>query len=740
MNRVRSIIIVLVALLVGGLNGESLAQSSFWRKVSGPAGAHVSAFTLTANGDVLAGTFKGVFLSTDGGKSWGPIDGTLANAEVWTLVAHPNGDLFAGTTDGISRSHDDGASWHAVVTGSMVSAMVVNADGVLFATTGQDVLRSQDGGDTWHAVNTGLEDLLQSIKRLAIHEVGVLFVGAYSAGVYRSSDDGAHWEAVNTGLTDLSVRVLHVTLGGDLLMGTRHGGVFRSTDLGESWQAINGGLPEVDVRALLSTANGDLFVGAYSGSDEGIPGGIYRSTDDGQSWHAVDLGPESAEVKTLSRTATGDLFAGTAGSAVYRSEDGGESWQAFSMGLSHTLVIELFTTTSGDVYAGTMRGGLHRTRDEGASWQAITNGLTEKTVGHLAESSAGDLVALAGVKRAFLSNDEGETWRPIADNLQSEQPDFTQVGFTPTGTILIGTYDGIIYRTEDEGASWTTATVPRVTTPEHSCSGNVWDFVSNDQGDIFTGVYCSGVFRSQDDGETWQAVNNGLTNLDVRMLARNVNGDLYVSAEGSIFRSQDHGASWTEISAGLPSTVVLTKSIVFSAQGDVYAVSFLGRFFEERNVYHFDTNAEQWIEIPTGFDRLSELTVSANGYLFAGTFGDGLYRSEEPMASIQQATALEPTGDGVPQAFALAQNYPNPFNPTTAITFELAAESSIALIIYNALGQEVKRLVEGRYRAGTYHVAWDGHDDAGQPVASGLYLYRLAADAFTQVRTMVLLR
>ncbi|MCH8961575.1 MAG: T9SS type A sorting domain-containing protein [Bacteroidetes bacterium] len=157
-------------------------------------------------------------------------------------------------------------------------------------------------------------------------------------------------------------------------------------------------------------------------------------------------------------------------------------------------------------------------------------------------------------------------------------------------------------------------------------------------------------------------------------------------------------------------------------------------------MYHFDTNAEQWIEIPTGFDRLSELTVSANGYLFAGTFGDGLYRSEEPMASIQQATALEPTGDGVPQAFALGQNYPNPFNPTTAITFELAAESSIALIIYNALGQEVRRLAEGRYRAGTYQLAWDGHDDAGQPAASGLYLYRLAADAFTQVRTMVLLR
>lgn len=738
MTRVRGISIVLVALLVGGVALESLAQAPLWRKVGGPGGAYVSTFSQTVNGDVLAGTFKGVFRSTDGGQSWGALDGALENAEVWTLVAHPNGDLFAGTTHGLYRSSDEGASWHAVVPDTHVGALVVNADGVLFAGAFRDVLRSQDGGDTWHAVNTGLDAIRERSKKLAITEDGVLFVGAYAGGVYRSSDDGAQWEAVNTGLTDLSVRVLHISAAGDLLLGTHHGGVFRTQDNGASWQALNGGLPAVDVRALLATAEGDLFVGAFAGSDEVSPGGIYRSTDDGQSWQAVDIGEEDVDVRSLSGVASGGLFAGSAGGPVYHSEDQGESWQAFTMGFNHALVIDLFTATNGDIFASVMRGGLYRTRDEGVSWQTVRVDPAVKMVNYLAESPAGNLIALGG-SGVFLSNDHGDTWRSIADNLQTEFG-FTEVGFTPAGTILVGDYDGIIHRTEDEGATWSTTSAQIANTPSQYSSGNVWDFVFNDQGDLFTATYGGGAFRSQDDGKTWQAVNNGLTNLKVDKLARNVNGDLYVSADGSIFRSQNEGVSWTEISVGLREDAVVTKSYAFSAEGDVYAVCLIGRYHEEQILFHFDTDTQQWIEIPTGFDRLNDVTFSASGYLFAGTFGDGIYRSEEPMASTQQTTAVEPIGDGVPETFTLAQNYPNPFNPTTAITFDLSKESSLTLTIYNALGQRVRTLADGPYRAGAYRVAWDGRDDGGRTVAGGVYLYRLTADAFTQARTMVLMK
>jgi len=62
------------------------------------------------------------------------------------------------------------------------------------------------------------------------------------------------------------------------------------------------------------------------------------------------------------------------------------------------------------------------------------------------------------------------------------------------------------------------------------------------------------------------------------------------------------------------------------------------------------------------------------------------------------------------------------------------------LIIYNLLGQEVRRLASGRYQSGTYQATWDGYDEAGRAVAGGVYVYRLNAGAFTRARTMVLMK
>ena len=90
-----------------------------------------------------------------------------------------------------------------------------------------------------------------------------------------------------------------------------------------------------------------------------------------------------------------------------------------------------------------------------------------------------------------------------------------------------------------------------------------------------------------------------------------------------------------------------------------------------------------------------------------------------------------------PQLF---QNYPNPFNPVTAISFQLSALSQVKLEIYNTLGQRVRTLINARKAAGSYTVSWDGRNDAGHPLASGVYLYRLKAGNFVQTRKMVLLR
>jgi len=97
--------------------------------------------------------------------------------------------------------------------------------------------------------------------------------------------------------------------------------------------------------------------------------------------------------------------------------------------------------------------------------------------------------------------------------------------------------------------------------------------------------------------------------------------------------------------------------------------------------------------------------------------------------------------DSIPSGFRLSQNYPNPFNPETEIRFQSPKTTQVVMKIYNVNGQEIRSLLDKRlFAAGTYAVRWDGKDDHGHPVSSGVYFYQLKADEFSEVKKMSLLR
>ena len=95
-----------------------------------------------------------------------------------------------------------------------------------------------------------------------------------------------------------------------------------------------------------------------------------------------------------------------------------------------------------------------------------------------------------------------------------------------------------------------------------------------------------------------------------------------------------------------------------------------------------------------------------------------------------------------PGEYALHQNFPNPFNIECQIAYQLPEAGEISLIVYNLLGQRVRVLAEGKRQAGYYQVAWDGRDDSGREVSSGVYCSRLVVGdgKFTAVKKMVLLK
>ncbi len=119
------------------------------------------------------------------------------------------------------------------------------------------------------------------------------------------------------------------------------------------------------------------------------------------------------------------------------------------------------------------------------------------------------------------------------------------------------------------------------------------------------------------------------------------------------------------------------------------------------------------------------------------------------VTEVEYAVMICPTTSGVedeggggstPRFFELDQNYPNPFNSQTIIKFNLQRPAEVTLTIFNVLGQRVRKLAEERMSAGAHSVAWDGKDEKGSDVSSGVYFYQIQAGEQSQTKRLVLLK
>ncbi len=108
-------------------------------------------------------------------------------------------------------------------------------------------------------------------------------------------------------------------------------------------------------------------------------------------------------------------------------------------------------------------------------------------------------------------------------------------------------------------------------------------------------------------------------------------------------------------------------------------------------------------------------------------------RIQDGATSVSQTVAR-------PASFAMAQNFPNPFNPTTTITYTLPEATSVTLQIFNILGRAVRTIKTERQVPGGHRLTWDGLDDSGAPLASGVYLYRIMTGSTVRTRKMTLLK
>jgi hypothetical protein len=114
------------------------------------------------------------------------------------------------------------------------------------------------------------------------------------------------------------------------------------------------------------------------------------------------------------------------------------------------------------------------------------------------------------------------------------------------------------------------------------------------------------------------------------------------------------------------------------------------------------------------------------------------------LSTMFMVTVTGPTGvevNNIPKEFSLSQNYPNPFNPSTSINIGLPVQAPVMMEIYNILGVKVRTLLHGEVMsAGIHQMEWNGKDDAGASVTSGVYLYRINAGTFQVTKKMMMLK
>jgi len=142
-----------------------------------------------------------------------------------------------------------------------------------------------------------------------------------------------------------------------------------------------------------------------------------------------------------------------------------------------------------------------------------------------------------------------------------------------------------------------------------------------------------------------------------------------------------------------------------------------------------DAGEEGWIKVK----------MSNNTHIWAIT-NFGIFNNFPQEKLIQILDSISDIETNTPDIQWNLQNYPNPFNPKTIISFSLAEAGNVSLEIYNVKGQKVKTLINKEFELGQHQISWDGTDDDGKLVSSGVYCYKMKCGDYTSAKKMILMK
>ncbi len=728
-------------------------------------------FFIDQNIGWTAGSEGCVLKTTNGGIDWNLI-ATLAGVEVrglyfhdsqngWAVGVKQNKGVLLSTTDGgINWTIEDNTNASALNWITFVSPSIGWAVGSGTNPSDDIILRTLDGGKNWSSSTSGLTTEIYRVCFVDGLRGWAVGKGlSASSAIVATTNGGVTWTAQTN---PLSSKFLWAVSFRDQNLGWIVG------EGGSMLKTVNGGSTWIEVtnqarRNLKAIHYGNVNLVMAVGN----AGIILKSLDDGTVWQEVSTGTTTWHYYAVDFTDPDTGWIVGPNKTILKSVNGGETWTPQASPAPQNL-LDVFminnqlgwTVGEWGIILKTTTGGINEDWVEQPS--GTTNFLHSCFFLNEQEGWVCGGPVSADTSIILHTSDGGDHWQrqPCSANASLRAIFFldSQHGW------VVGE-NGNVARTSDGGATWVPVATGR-TDDFYSLY-----FLSENVGWIGG----RSILFTNDGGKSWQE-QIGFSSIDqvraIRFITPLIGWAVIQGSAGALYKTMDGGLYWFKLNIGTEnnlydidvvndqmawavgtySTILKTSNVVVPVQ----LVSFTANWVDDRielnwttaselNNYGFEVQRQidsqtNWSKI--GFRAGHGTTSEVHHYSFIDhPQGGGKYRYRLKQVDVNGKFSYSPLREvAVPAKFALYQNSPNPFNPETQISYEIPYAQQVTLEIYNMLGQRVARLIDRHQAAGYYQITWNGRDDSGRWVGSGIYFYRLKTDNFEAMRKLVLLR
>jgi photosystem II stability/assembly factor-like uncharacterized protein len=683
-----------------------------WIQTNGPKFASIYYVTFNQQGNIYSGPDgAGIYYSTNSGASW--INMPNSFVRVKTIAFGLNNYIFSGmdfpgaSNSGLFRSTDNGNNWYTITT-YPTECVFHLGNGLIMAGIYNGIMKSTNNGINWVSITTALEN--SSINTIDTSGM-FIFAGGYLNGkIFRSSDSGNTWQRVYyTGFND-NITKIKTGPNNTVYAGIGGHGLFYTTNYGINWIQMNFGSSNAPLDIEIN--NGIIYC-----ADNYY---IFYTTNNGTNWlqmgNCVPYGNNSFTDFALRNT--NEIYIGSLGSnAGLFKKFSVNKCEKLSSDFINSCITAITTLPSGEVFAGSRNSYIYRSTNSGTSWEIMNTSLSSYQINCMCVDSLHNIYA--GTQNGYYrSTNSGINWSFV--NSVFNNKEVYRMLCSKNGTLFASTWYGPVYKSLDNGANWVSVLNISEANIAVSPLGILFACSEND----------ADLYKSVDNGNNWQLISHWAPFYIISSMIGCPNGNVFLGTINGTYMSTNLGDNWIVIP-------VLDETNLFAVNkyGHMYAYDQY-----RKSIYRSTNNGlpGTWTDFTSGLPAniIYGISIDRYDYLYAGTYGRGVYRTSVTTGSIINEIS--------PFSFYLSQNYPNPFNPDTKIKFDVPASNltlsgakglNVKLKIYDILGREIATLVNDKLSPGTYEVEWDA-----SCYPSGVYFYKLITADFTETRKMVLVK